>query len=462
MDDGASKAPTDNSQGGDPVRKPTARRVADDRQDDWVGHGPAAQPPAAQPAAAQPGVDDGQHATGVARAAGQRQTSAASAENGAASRPANDDSQLAAAAREQSTKHAGPANAQGSRLSPDEQRATVESQAAADLRSGLAAQAGSAAPVQPAAVQPAAMQPAAVQPAAAQSAAVQPAPVQPAAVRPVANDGQRATGTARVADPRAAGESQTAGGVDTRTFVVVTRAEADNGPLSTQLRELGLTVLLWPAVSVAVAETSALEEALENINTYDWIVFASRHAVAAVIERVETPPPNVRVAAVGKATGQVLRQRGWPVDLLPEDANAAALVSEFATKPMQGTRVLFPASSRALPTIAAGLTQLGATVTQVEAYRTEPASLDVDACRAWIERDVIAAVTFASPSAVIELEHALAKPHFDRLLKAAKVIAIGPTTARALEEHGCTPIMAETANLSGLAQTTFRSLQTRD
>jgi uroporphyrinogen-III synthase len=252
------------------------------------------------------------------------------------------------------------------------------------------------------------------------------------------------------------------GAADTRTFVVVTRAEPDNGPLSTQLRELGLTVLLWPAVSVAVAETSALEEALENINTYDWIVFASRHAVAAVIERVEAPPPNVRVAAVGKATGQVLRQRGWPVDLLPEDANAAALVSELATKPMQGTRVLFPASSRALPTIAAGLTQLGATVTQVEAYRTEPASLDVDACRSWIERDVIAAVTFASPSAVIELEHALSKAHFDRLLKAAKVIAIGPTTARALEEHGCTPIMAETANLDGLAQTTFRSLQTRD
>jgi uroporphyrinogen-III synthase len=284
-------------------------------------------------------------------------------------------------------------------------------------------------------------------------------PARSPAVRP-AGDASQPAGAVQPA--ARSGDSRPAGAADTRTFVVVTRAEADNGPLSSQLRELGLTVLLWPAVSVAVAETSALEEALENINAFDWIVFASRHAVAAVIERVEAPPPNVRVAAVGQATGQVLRQRGWPVDLLPEDANAAALVSEFAMKPMQGTKVLFPASSRALPTIAAGLTQLGATVTQVEAYRTEPASLDVDACRAWIERDVIAAVTFASPSAVIELEHSLAKPHFDRLLKTTKVIAIGPTTARALEEHGCAPIMAETANLSGLAETTFRTLKTRD
>ncbi len=245
--------------------------------------------------------------------------------------------------------------------------------------------------------------------------------------------------------------------------VVVTRAESNNGPLSSQLRELGLQVLLWPAVSVAVAETGPLEEALRSLHEFDWIVFASRYAVAAVIEHIAVPPPaNLRVAAVGQATGQVLRQRGWPVDLLPEDANAAALVSEFATKPMQGTRVLFPASSRALPTIAAGLTQLGATVVQVEAYRTEPASLDVGACRAWIERAGIGAVTFASPSAVIELERSLGKEHFDRLLGAAQVVAIGPTTARELVERGCTPVLAESATLRGLAVTTFRSLQTRD
>jgi uroporphyrinogen-III synthase len=244
--------------------------------------------------------------------------------------------------------------------------------------------------------------------------------------------------------------------------VVVTRAESEKGPLSSELRDLGLQVLLWPAVSVAAAETGPLQDALRALNEFDWIVFASRYAVAAVIEQIPVPPANLRVAAVGQATGQVLRQRGWPVDLLPEDANAAALVSAFAMKPMQGTKVLFPASSRALPTIAAGLTQLGATVVQVEAYRTEPASLDVESCRATIERDGVGAVTFASPSAVIELEHSLGKPHFSRLLAGAKVVAIGPTTARELGERGCTPVMAESASLRGLAVTTFRSLQARD
>ena len=245
--------------------------------------------------------------------------------------------------------------------------------------------------------------------------------------------------------------------------VVVTRSEARDGPLSTELRNLGLPVLLWPAVTVEMAETGPLEAALADITSFQWIVFASRHAVAAVTDLMATPPLGVRIAAVGQATAQVLRQRGWPVDLLPTEANAAALVDAFAAAPaVEGARILFPASSRALPTIAAGLKQLGANVTQVEAYRTESSNaLDVENCRTWIARGTIGAVTFASPSAVDELEHALGKDDFDRLLSAAAAVAIGPTTARALTDRGHTPALAESATLQGLAHTTHRLLQTR-
>jgi uroporphyrinogen-III synthase len=265
--------------------------------------------------------------------------------------------------------------------------------------------------------------------------------------------------------------------------VVVTRSESRDGPLSSELRNLGLPVLLWPAVTVEMTETGPLEEALANITSFQWIVFASRHAVAAVTDLIATPPAGVRIAAVGQATAQVLRQRGWSVDLLPTEANAAALVDAFAAAsatatasaaanatagagtraaPVVGARILFPASSRALPTIAAGLKQLGAEVLQVEAYRTESSNaLDVENCRSWIARGTIGAVTFASPSAVDELEHALGKDDFDRLLSAAAAVAIGPTTARALTERGHTPALAESATLQGLAHTTHRLLQTR-
>jgi uroporphyrinogen III methyltransferase/synthase len=236
--------------------------------------------------------------------------------------------------------------------------------------------------------------------------------------------------------------------------------------LSSELRNLGLPVLLWPAVTVEMTEPGPLEAALAEIDSFQWIVFASRHAVAAVTGLMATPPAGVRIAAVGQATAQVLRQRGWTVDLLPSESNAAALVDAFAAEGgldiATRTRILYPASSRALPTIAAGLKQLGAEVIQVEAYRTESSNaLDVEDCRSWIARGSIGAVTFASPSAVDELEHALGKDDFDRLLSAAAAVAIGPTTARALTERGHTPALAESATLQGLAQTTHRLLKTR-
>jgi uroporphyrinogen-III synthase len=246
--------------------------------------------------------------------------------------------------------------------------------------------------------------------------------------------------------------------------VVVTRAESADGPLSRELKSLGLSVLLWPAVRVTAADPGELSGALAAIRRFDWIVFASRHAVAAVLEQLPAAVPGLRVAAIGTSTAQVLRQRGWPVDLLPQEANAAALVAAFAPHVAEAgvpVRVLYPASSRALPTIATGLRQLGAEVVQVQAYRTEGATLDVSACRDSIERSAVAAVTFASPSAVEELAAALGPEDFGRLLAQAPAIAIGRTTARALSARGHQSIIAATATLGGLAATTHRLLQSR-
>ena len=243
--------------------------------------------------------------------------------------------------------------------------------------------------------------------------------------------------------------------------VVVTRAEERDGPLSSELKSLGLPVLVWAAVRVLPADAAALEEALGRGESFEWIVFTSRHAVAAVTRRLSAPPPGVRTAAVGRATAAVLRQHGWPVDLVPGEQNAAGLVAAFAASgPARGARILYPASSRALPTLAAGLTQLGAEVTTVEAYRTvSGAALDVEDCRSWIARDAVGAVTFASPSAVEELESALGEEDFRRLLGRAPAVAIGPTTARALTDRGYTPKLAESATLRGLARSSLHAVR---
>jgi len=243
--------------------------------------------------------------------------------------------------------------------------------------------------------------------------------------------------------------------------VVVTRAEERDGPLSTELKSLGLPVLIWAAVRVLPADTAQLEDALHRAGSFDWIVFTSRHGVAAVTARLPAPPAGMRTAAVGRATAAVLKQHGWPVDLVPAEPNAAGLVAAFAASgTASGLRILYPASSRALPALAAGLTHLGAEVTTVEAYRTVSGTeLDVADCRSCIARNAVGAVTFASPSAVTELESALGKEDFARLLSLAPAVAIGPTTARALTERGYTPTLAESATLRGLALTSLHAVR---
>lgn len=243
--------------------------------------------------------------------------------------------------------------------------------------------------------------------------------------------------------------------------VVVTRAEERDGPLSTELKSLGLPVLIWAALRVLPADTTQLDEALSRAQSFDWIVFTSRHGVAAVTTRLSAPLSGMRTAAVGRATAAVLQQHGWPVDLIPAEPNAAGLVAAFAASgSARGLRVLYPASSRALPTLAAGLTQLGAEVTTVEAYRTvSGTALNVEDCRSYIARDGVGAVTFASPSAVAELEGALGKEDLARLLSRAPAVAIGPTTARALTERGYTPTLAESATLRGLARTSLHAVR---
>jgi uroporphyrinogen-III synthase len=68
-------------------------------------------------------------------------------------------------------------------------------------------------------------------------------------------------------------------------------------------------------------------------------------------------------------------------------------------------------------------------------------------------------VTFASPSAVIELRRALGGEDFALLLAGARSVAIGRTTARELTREGVTPVISESATLESLALTTLRTLQ---
>jgi len=244
--------------------------------------------------------------------------------------------------------------------------------------------------------------------------------------------------------------------------VVVTRDEPADGPLSRELRALGIKVLGWPVLSIGAATDAApLDQALRHLNQFEWLVFASQHAVNEVVHRVPVPPAYLNIAAVGERTAQALRGAGWLVTAVPQDQTAEGLVAALRPRLTPGAKVLFPAGSRSLPTLREGLTAAGAVVTQVEAYATQAGTLDVMGCHDWVERCAIGAVTFTSPSAVAELDRALGPAAFDRLLGSSTAITLGTTTGKALAFRGFSSVLATPATLIGMAHTTLKLLRTR-
>lgn len=217
-------------------------------------------------------------------------------------------------------------------------------------------------------------------------------------------------------------------------LVVVTRAEQTGGPLTASLASHGAQVLHWPTIRIAQPKDAApLTKALAHLETFDWIVFTSANAVHAVVSMVATPPAKLLIAAIGPATSTALTRANWPIHAQADQASALSMTQKLAQDhALRGKRILFPASAIAKPTVRVQLSAVGAEVTQVTAYATVPAPLDTAPIRAAITTGTIEAVTFASPSAVRFLHHAIGDELWAALFAQAAAVAIGETTAEAL------------------------------
>ncbi|MFO7767563.1 MAG: uroporphyrinogen-III synthase [bacterium] len=239
--------------------------------------------------------------------------------------------------------------------------------------------------------------------------------------------------------------------------VAVTRAEGESGPLGRKLLALGARVYHWQAVDIAPpSDPGPLRDALCRLTTFDWAVFTSPRAAAAVTGRVEHPPTGLKVAAVGIKTADALTSEGWEVHLVPKPFSGEALVEAFEeTGRAEGARVFLPTSSIALSTVPEGLRALGAEVEQVTAYETRPAALDAGRVTRETEAGRVDALTWTSPSAVEAFREALGEEAWQRAAAGTLSAAIGPTTGNAVRGAGVPEgkiVIAEPSTLDGLAE----------
>lgn len=221
--------------------------------------------------------------------------------------------------------------------------------------------------------------------------------------------------------------------------VVITRAADQADDLRELLDAAGAEVIDAPAIQIMPhADQGALRVALQNLSTYDWVLFTSANAVEVVwatAATVTTPPSwdVPQIAAVGEATARALAAHGLTVHAMPAHYLGSELVPVLGG--LAGKRVLLPRSAQGRGEIVVALQQSGADVDDIPIYTLYPVALQ-ESTIAQLSQGVDV-VTFASGSAVRAFAAAVAAaPSLAALWTQVKVACIGPATAAVAHELG--------------------------
>jgi uroporphyrinogen-III synthase len=253
----------------------------------------------------------------------------------------------------------------------------------------------------------------------------------------------------------------------------VTRAEGQIGEARRLFTAVGATVVDLPALEVGPPEDwGPLDDALQDLETFHWIVFSSANGVRAVERRLQRlgsqlvhRPPGVRIAAVGRKTAALLEDLGASADFVPPEYVADSLIEHFPVSGW-GLRLLLPrVQSGGRTVLAEAFSAAGSRVVEVAAYETRcPASIPTAALQA-LESDALDALTFSSAKTVTHTCRMLQDsfgPSWRERLQAVRLISIGPqTSSRCRALLGRVDGEAEPHDLAGLVDACIRALGER-
>jgi uroporphyrinogen III methyltransferase / synthase len=236
--------------------------------------------------------------------------------------------------------------------------------------------------------------------------------------------------------------------------IVVTRTRKQAGALSDQLRDLGAEVIELPTIRIEPpSDLRAFAELVQDAHGYDWIVFTSPNGVTAFFEMFYKLYDDARdigaarIAAIGPATAQRVRDFHLKVDLQPDEFVAEAVVREFKKEgDIENLRVLIARAEEARDLLPRELGALGAIVDVAFAYRTVPETSDRTEARARLAAGGADMITFTS-SSTVENFLALGLPWPAGM----EVASIGPITSKTARDHGLTiAVEARRHDVSGL------------
>jgi uroporphyrinogen III methyltransferase / synthase len=253
--------------------------------------------------------------------------------------------------------------------------------------------------------------------------------------------------------------------LDGRT-VIVTRAKAQAADYISLLEGYGARVISCPTIEITDPESYAeLDQAIENLFGYDWIIFTSSNGVEFFLNRLSTlgysvaDLDDVRVCAVGDSTALRLSNAAVHVDVVPAKFQAEGIFHALegylgGPEALKGLNFLLPRAAMARDYLPQALEDAGARADAVSAYRTiRPGSAERRMVEGLLVGGGIDCISFTSGSTVSNFAQLFDTHDLGPLLRGVTVACIGEITANTAKEHGleCHIIPPE-ATVPALAQ----------
>lgn len=121
--------------------------------------------------------------------------------------------------------------------------------------------------------------------------------------------------------------------------VLVTRPRQHSSKTAALLREKGAEVLELPSIcTVPVEDKSALYEAFDCLDEYQWLIFTSPTGVEVFFEELGKAEKdvralgNVKLAVIGEGTKKKLKEKGLFADFLPSVYDGDTLGEELSAR----------------------------------------------------------------------------------------------------------------------------------
>jgi uroporphyrinogen III methyltransferase/synthase len=225
--------------------------------------------------------------------------------------------------------------------------------------------------------------------------------------------------------------------------IVVTRAGAQADSLVEQLQRAGVEVLEFPTIEIQPPESFAgLDEAVQKIERYDWLIFTSVNSVTPFLARLRlagksaAAVSSLKVGAIGPETAKRLASAGISASLVPARYQAEGLLDAVKPETMKAKRVLIPRAAEAREILPETLRAWGAWVDVVIAYRTACPDVDVGPLAELLRRRQIDVITFTSSSTVTNFVRLFGNKNLAEIAGASAIACIGPITAQTVAQWG--------------------------